>query len=37
MLSFIAFLLIGMVLLSKAADKALFDEGISALFFLYYS
>jgi hypothetical protein len=37
MLSFIAFLLIRMVLLSKAADKAFFDEGISAPFFLYYS
>ncbi len=37
MLSFIACLLTRMVVLSKAVDKVLFDEGISALFFLYYS
>ncbi|KAL1248604.1 hypothetical protein QQF64_021922, partial [Cirrhinus molitorella] len=34
---FQAFTALKMVVLSKAVDKVLFDEGISALFFLYYS
>ncbi|TRY69884.1 hypothetical protein DNTS_015347, partial [Danionella cerebrum] len=34
---FQAFIALKMVVLSKAVDKVLFDEGISALFFLYYS